>query len=538
MDVGGAPSQYARVNAARVVLRALGRPADWALGAIGVLFGAHSCFLPFGHDQGLYFYVGREWLHHGAIPYRDVFDHKTPGIYALHYLTIALFGERQSSIRIADLLCIIALGWIAARVIARRGEPIPAGHVGIGVVVASLVHYGFFNYWDTAQSELWYATLGLGAICAALRIQRADIAAPVAGLLTGLALVMKPPALMFGMVALGVSIACARPNGATWRGAVFSSARFAAGVAVPLIVILVYFGAHGALGAMFDIVVGANAFYVTHEVEVDSFGEAFRRVGHFVGIFFPFSLLIGTACVGAGVFGIRKRDRAVLNTVGMHLLLGGAAFACVAVQKKFYWIHWMAMIAPLTVAILHLATLIASRLTRWPNAVASFCVVVLLFAAYAPTGAARYCWSWQSSLVYRYLMGKTSREAFARAFEIPRMYYFYGDIERVGDYIREHSSPDETILVRGFNPEVYAVARRRYGGRFFWSNFLVDPRRAYRREDYFAEDDRAFVATKPRYIVTLTAARGSIDATDYYLSRGYARVNLFGMLELLERTAP
>jgi hypothetical protein len=46
---------------------------------VAIVLGVASFVYPFGRDQGLYYYVGREWALRGAIPYRDVFDHKTPG---------------------------------------------------------------------------------------------------------------------------------------------------------------------------------------------------------------------------------------------------------------------------------------------------------------------------------------------------------------------------------------------------------------------------------------------------------------------------
>src|SRR4051812_45005204 len=76
---------------------------------------------PLGRDQGLYYYVAREWVARGAVPYRDVLDHKTPGIYLLHALTIGLFGQHQWSIRVADLACVVALGWLAGSLVAPRG---------------------------------------------------------------------------------------------------------------------------------------------------------------------------------------------------------------------------------------------------------------------------------------------------------------------------------------------------------------------------------------------------------------------------------
>ena len=62
--------------------RQMTRKLDALLAAVGVLFGAASLAWPFGWDTSVHYYVGREWLLRGAIPYRDTFDHKTPGIHA------------------------------------------------------------------------------------------------------------------------------------------------------------------------------------------------------------------------------------------------------------------------------------------------------------------------------------------------------------------------------------------------------------------------------------------------------------------------
>src|SRR5512134_3956359 len=86
---------------------------DVALIFGSILFGVFSLTYPYGHDQGLYAYVATEWVERGRIPYRDVFDHKPPGIYILYALAVALFGTGMWGIRIFDLACVMTLGFIA-----------------------------------------------------------------------------------------------------------------------------------------------------------------------------------------------------------------------------------------------------------------------------------------------------------------------------------------------------------------------------------------------------------------------------------------
>jgi hypothetical protein len=130
--------------------------------------------------------------------------------------------------------------------------------------------------------------------------------------------------------------------------------------------------------------------------------------------------------------------------------------------------------------------------------------------------------------------GQISREDFTRNFDEGMIGFWYHDSEQVGLWIRDHSSPEDFVAVRGFQPEIYAVAERRYPGRFFWTTFLVNPARAYKREQWLDEDRRAFAAHPPRYVVTLSDIHEGIDSEEYYLPMGYVereRMREFTILE-------
>ena len=146
---GGRSIAIARMRALREHI-AISR-ADAILITLALLFGVASLAFPFAHDQGVHYYVGREWLQHGALPYRDTFDYKTPGIYLLYVALIAVFGEGMWPIRLAELACIVWLGWLCARIVDEKPR---SGRIGLSIFLASFAYYGFFNYWDTAQCEL------------------------------------------------------------------------------------------------------------------------------------------------------------------------------------------------------------------------------------------------------------------------------------------------------------------------------------------------------------------------------------------------
>jgi hypothetical protein len=510
---------------------------DAALIALALLFGALSVTYPFGSDQGLYEYVAREWVQRGAIPYRDVFDHKTPGIYIVYAIGVALFGANEWGIRVLDLAGVVATGLVVARLSTPMTRPVRPGLRGLAVLVTSVAYYGFFDYWSSAQSELWYGLLGVASMTAAARGTRGLRAQFVAGLLGGAAMVMKPTSAPFVAIAVALIVLREREDGGrSPKALAIAIARFAAGAAVVPALVLAYFGAHHALGAMYDIVVGANGFYVSHEKGVRSVAEGLFRTYDFYRLESPFTafMVFGLALVGFLAATQRPFRIPARYVLASSACLAG--FAAVAVQQKFYWLHWGSMIAPfalLTTTLLDDLIALGSRTVR-ESIVVPLVAAAFLFL-YASVPFACIPWVENQTRAISYLTGALSREAYTNSFVLADRYFYYGDIVRVSDFIREHSSPDDTICVRGFNPGIYILADRHYAGRFFWSNFLVFPERAYRREAFLAEDANAFSTSKPRFVVTLTLMHDGLDSTEYTLGLGYHVVASFERYQVLER---
>jgi len=528
----------------RLAWKKLGAPRPSVAGsllvAVALSIGIPSLALPFGHDQGLYAYVAREWLH-GRIPYRDVFDHKTPGIYVVHLLSLALLGEHTYAIRVADLACVLTLGALVARLVTPRGERSPPGLIGLGCAVASILHYGFFNYWDTAQSELWYTTLGIGAVTAGLRIEKPRLALVTAGVLAALAMIMKPPSIWYGSVAFVVAVGraldepSARTAGRATR--LFGSAAwFAVGAAFPVILTALYFGGHGALRSLVDIVGGANTYYVTHERGVASFAEARERFKYAWYVLFPLDTFAAGALLLGLAFAMVRRDKARMRTYGLGVALAASALAAVSMQQKFYWLHWLTIIGPLAFAIVAGANEVRALLERRLAKLSVLVPAVAIGVGYAFSHSCPLILEHQTKLVVDLWTGRISRESYARNFSLEPLYYYQADIERTSDFLRASARPGDTLCARGFNPELYFLSGLRYEGRFFWTNFLVDPRRAYRREDYLREDREAFARSRPRFVVAVKKeeGRGNLESAEVYFPLGYEVVREFGTMQVLE----
>jgi hypothetical protein len=496
-----------------------GRRVGLALAAIAVLLALPSLAFPFGRDQGLYFYVAREWVHRGSLPYRDVLDHKTLGIYVVHALAIVCFGDKLWGIRVFDTLAYMLVGVFAALVVTPRGEKVRAGLLGASCLVAAVLFVGYLGFWDTAQSEIWYGMLGLGSCALAGRIRKEGPAAFASGLLSGAAFVMKPPAVWLVLVAVGVLFVRLRDEHATaWpkRPLLLAAARFSAGFLLFPGLVAAYFGAHHAIPAMLDIIVGANGYYVQHEKGATSVGEALTRTQEYVAFYQPASTL-GTVLVAAFLFRVRKVTAEQKRRWGIATALVLAAIGGVAMQQKYYLLHWGVMIPAATVVFVAFLYELDVRGLFGPSPEKrGLVVVVVLAAAFASSGAAAQRFYVNTERTLAYVTGHVERDRYLATFDMPFMHFSAKDDAQAADYLRAHTTPDDFVTVRGFSPQVYALAERRHHGRFFWTSFLTQTSRAYRRPEWLKEDLNALAEKPPKFVVVLRDEREGPDSAAYF----------------------
>jgi hypothetical protein len=511
------------------------RALDPILGSVGVAFGLGSLTYPFGRDQGLYYYVAREWVVRGAIPYRDVLDHKTPGIYLLHALAIRLFGETMWGIRVLDLLAVVAVGLTAASLTAAAGERIRPGLRGFAVFATSVLFYGYLNFWNTAQSELWYSLLGVASVACVIRIEKVARAALIAGLLAGAALLVKPPAMWIIVVAVMCLVRRVRLGSGTFfervRPALGPLVRFGAGGAVIPALVLGYFGVKGALPAMFDIVVGANSYYVKHE----GGASAIAGIGGWHWCYSP--LVPALMTVGIWSAWRRRGSRYVLA-----MAITCAAYLAVLMQGKFYLLHWTVVVPAFVLIATNAARDLEQKLQERAGAgtglLAAAIALLVLYSGALMTWRGPAMWYSSTQHAYRWWRAKETRDQFTWNFAEPTIAFFFWTSERVGNWLREHTTPDDFVAVRGFQPEIYAVAHRKHAGRFFWTTFLTNPARAYRREEWLKEDLDALKAAPPKYVVVLTGYAHGPDSVEYFEPLGYRTVEVMWEFTIMERVAP
>lgn len=510
------------------------------LGAL--TFGLPTLFYPFGGDQGLYYYVGREWLA-GAVPYRDFMEQKTPLIFALHALLVCLTGPNMWAIRAAELLWVLGLGRVIADLATPAGTPRPAGLLGFASLATSLFYFGLFSFWDTAQCEIWYVGLGLLSLRTVARGASSQRRWLLGGLFGGLAVVMKPPALLLlPVVLLGLlaRVSAHAPRAGRLRARAAAALAYATGVGLPVAATGLYFAWVGGLHDLIDVALLANRHDMIHSASVASAGDVLTKLLEFSDTTGPLAVsVLGLACLGSAMAGWR-RDTEALERHARAAVLLAVGTAAVVLQRKFYAYHW-GVLPPIMALVLSvhahdLALRRSGRASAWARQASTPAALAVVLSLGLISTAPGQAYLRHAALTMRHAWGHVPRADFVAAF-VAGDSTPYAQHEVVGDWIAAHSQPDDTIAVRGFEQTIYAVANRRAATRFFWTRWLTEPRRAYRRDEWLAQDETALRQHPPRFVVVSERARGGPASEAYFEARGYRRCFRHGRLLVLSRAA-
>jgi hypothetical protein len=209
----------------------------------------------------------------------------------------------------------------------------------------------------------------------------------------------------------------------------------------------------------------------------------------------------------------------------------------VGVQLKFYFYHWATLLSPVTLLAANLVVDAAHVVRASRRALVPLVTSLVLLAAYSQTGSQVEGWAASSAATLHWWAGDWDRARFAQTFQTWDGLRRYGDFEATGLWLREHSSPDDFVLVRGIAAEIYVVSGRRAPGRFFWTAFLTRPSRRFHREEMLAEDYDTIVKKRPRWVVTWAPSRDGLDSAEWFSSMGYEQRQQFGANIVMERKA-
>jgi hypothetical protein len=166
------------------------QPLFWLAMVLGGLILSPLLWYGAGMDQALYLYGAWVWKNFHLPPYIGAWDSNFPGIFIIHRLAMAMFGESILGFRILDLLVQLScLAMIFA--LARR----LTGSDAAAFITCLL--YGFYylgrGRWDAGQRDAFvFAALLAALFCSVVLDRRLWLRAVLTGLFAGLAFLIRP----------------------------------------------------------------------------------------------------------------------------------------------------------------------------------------------------------------------------------------------------------------------------------------------------------------------------------------------------------
>ncbi len=528
-------------------------PERYLAGVACLVILAVALLLPtfsFGRDQSLYAVVGRGLLH-GLVPYRDLWDFKPPGIYAVYALAQGLFGSTMMAPRLLEsfaFLCSVA----AMLVLSRRWfGSATAGW--FGACAAGLAQLGL-DFWHTGQPETFAGSMTMVALAigtSGATLRRRLVAWSVAGMLLGATALLKPPlggaAIIFALTLVRSRDSERRPD---WWNRLLPVLVVGAAAALPTLLCVAWFAHVGGFPAMHwtlgQFVPGYTALgWKGDSSPLEMF--FFALVELCTRFSAPTAIGLAMAALMAPV---TSREREA------WILLGGVAafhMVGVAMQAKFFQYHYGATIPVIAL----LGGLGWSKLwSRCRRQVVPALAVGLAFGAslYLRRPVDDVPGSGYERTLCRvnYLLRRAPcadrRTLDAKLHRVAD--YDLGSSRQVADWILAHSAADQRLLVWGFEPSLYFMTNRAPSTRFIYN---VAQRSAWQQ----AESRKLWmtdVVSHPPAIVVIQhmdifpgvtghSSDSAAELPDFpelasFLEQGYQAAGTLGHFELMTRRSP
>lgn len=422
---------------------------------------------PFGNDQGAFADVA-DVIARGGVPYRDVWDIKTPGIYYLFWAIFAALGRSVFSVRLADVLWTLA----AAAVVAAVGRRLVSRWAGIAGAFFFLVFYALgFDFWHTAQCD-GFASLPLALAALATLVaesRHSKLVAVAAGILVGLTALMKFTLAAFLLVPIAAAV-LSRDEPRAARLA--RCASYVGGCFLALGAAALLLWKAGALKEMIYIVFVWNSHYGRLQPTASKLLVIPFQLArfHLAGAYLVLTLAGALALVGVIDSLLRRRLTPhwwFLPAWWAIMLVG------VCVQGKYFAYHWLPVLPPLgllagqgiAAIVGHSSRLLGQRAGR----LSAVALALLLCCSFG----AGYWKHFRQAIGYA--TGRISAQEYMAQFATPSGSYSARADLAVAEYVRSHTSARDTIFVWGTEPLIYFLSDRPLATRFIHSPPLLTP---------------------------------------------------------------
>ncbi len=510
-------------------------PLQWLLPAICLV---PMLFYPLARDQGIFAYSGQVILD-GGVPYRDVYEQKGPATHYTFALALWLAGSTPWAIR--GMFFIIA--WCGSQLAATLGARWagPAARLPCAVCYALAMLQGDSGApWHTGQVEDILALLLLASVCLVGRADLAERAGRVflAGLTLGLACSYKPTVIVPALAIAAVVFWSWRKSGVSWKRTGQLLALATLGLLLPSAIFAGWLAYQGALDDFW-------MFVVDHNLSVYVGGFRHRLVAATWLFNSDWGRLVLLALLGITL--VSPKSRLLAWSLGAVLL---GSWGAVIWQGKYWQYHWTPAIAPLAIiAGVGLAWLVDAMLHRvgWKRAswIGAVSATVVIACVAAPSNYASLLEQWTG--LSRIARGKQTLEDFQGEFRCGSVNA--DDHVEVAAWIKEQTTPDDTIAVWGHEAVLHVLSERRSPSRFVLNRTLCQ-RKSPHIEAWRQEYIKDLQEKHPELIVVVERdsvpqfPQGSVrELQDFpeltqLLDRGYTKAAQLSKFRIYRRVDP
>lgn len=400
--------------------------------------------VPLERDEGEYAYIA--WrMSQGEVPYRDHFDQKPPGVFFLYYLTF-LFDDSVEAIH--GMMHLYTLATIALIFFLTREL---SGSPGAGLLAAAAFSIATAQPAITGQAantEIFMLLPLVGSLLVFMRRWGEGRFRDLfwAGLLIGTASLFKQVALTTVLPVIGLQAWFEiRRNPVLGTGRAFLSAAVTVtGILAAWVPVLLYFGAHGAVGSLINDVFLHNFRYLSTSRNAFSLQVLARNYFPLLRGEWP---LWGAAFFGLYVLFSESAAR------GLFVLLWLVSAAAGISASAYFFPHYFLQATPIQAVLsgVGMALLWKEARRRFEQRGALLAALITACVLANPlVGDARLLLRGSPEQIsYRIYPGN-----------------IFPDTVRVAEYIRENSSPSDSIFVFGSEPQIPFYAKRRNVSRF------------------------------------------------------------------------
>ncbi len=410
---------------------------------------------PLERDEGEYAYMGRLILEGGA-PYGEAANMKWPGTWLAYAALMAVFGQTTAGIHTGLLLVNLAstllLFVLARRICGTVGGAVAAGAhavLSLGTPVLGLA----------AHANHFVVVCALGGFVVLHGAERPGIGRLFwAGLLFGLAGLMKQAGAFFGLLAFGWLLLrelreAWRSRG--WAGAAVRLLALGSGGLVPLGVAALWIWRSGAWEPFW----WWGVVYAKAYASMVSPAQGWPYAAEVLSSLLRHAPVL---VVLAGVGLVVLFCRAALRRWRWWLLALTAVAAAAVCPGWYFRPHYFLLLLPPAAVLCGVAVVggtdwLARRCPRWPLA-----VLPLLLAA---AGTAQVLWA-DREVFFRL----TPAEACKKVYGINP----FSESMEIARFLREHTAPDTRLAILGSEPQILFYANRRAVTPFLYTYPLLE----------------------------------------------------------------